>query len=221
MIIVSGFPNDEVMNLDTKIDFEIIVFKDFDRIFEEKLHTQMEHDKIRNIILSIQKIIELNREGQEFVLGNLIEFIIWFDKKANYDKTVFLPMIKEYADMTELPNLLNLIINNPIDIKNYQLEYLVDNFRDLEFHAYNDATFILMLKELCKIYNRNYQEDVLYILKRYLSEKAVQEIANNFDKFDENILVNIIGGHLTRKNIQIELDNINFLMKLAILNEEK
>ena len=86
MIVVSGFPNDEVMNLDTKIDFEIIVFKDFDRIFEEKLHTQMELDKIRNIILSIQKIIELNREGQEFVLGNLIEFIIWFDKKANYNK---------------------------------------------------------------------------------------------------------------------------------------
>lgn len=222
MIVFTGFPNDDILNEDVKIDFEISLYKDFQKIFEEKIDTKMEDKQIEGILFAIKSIINDNKkENEEYFLENLIEFIIWFDKKIDYQSIYLKNMIYEYSKLTEAPNLLKLIVNQPEDIKDYNLFFLIDDFMNLDFHLYKDNTFILLLKKICDIYQRDYKNEVLYIINRYLNEKATKEIENNFDKFDEGYLINIINGNLTEEKIQQELESLNFLMKLVRLNENK
>lgn len=222
MIAFTGFPNDDILNEDVKIDFEIVLHKDFQKIFEEKIDTKMEDKQIEGILFAVKTIINNNKkENEEYFLENLIEFLIWFEKKIDYESIIIKQMISEYSKLTEVPNLLKLIINQPEDIKNYNLLFLIDDFMNLDFHLYKDNTFILLLKKICDIYQMNYKNEVLYIISRYLNEKATKEIEDNFDKFDEGYLINIINGNLTEEKIQKELESLNFLMKLVQLNENK
>jgi hypothetical protein len=220
MIIFDGFPNDEIMIKDIKVDFDVSIIKGLEKIYEEKMNTHMEDEQIKNIILGIDLIID-KYEGEKFVLTNLIEFLIWFDKKSNQYNSFVSELIQKYAKLTDTPNLLKIILNYPSDIAKYDLNYLIEDFMKLDFHLYNDNTFILLLQQICKVYERNYKDDVINIMKRYINEKAVEKININFNKLDEGDIINIINGHLTQKNIQSELDHLNFLMELAILNEEK
>lgn len=190
MIAFTGFPNISLLNSEIKTDFTIEIIHNFEISYKKELNNKLDNDELIMIVREIRAFIDMNKSDKEMFLSNLIEFLIWFDKKTNGQYLEIHHMIYECAIYSKKIDFVSFLIHHKDDLDKYQLNFLVDEI--WEDDLYFDFKLISDIKSLCNLYNFNYKERMLYIFKRYVNETTLNIINKNFDDLLEEDLMHII-----------------------------
>jgi hypothetical protein len=193
MIVFMGFPYIPVMDTDIKVDFTIEIMQDYQKSYTKEFTNQTCDEDLLMSIREIRAFLNINQNDNDIHMCNLIEFLIWFDKKTNKNFTYEITsMIHECISISAKIDYLTLAIRHKDDFESYNLTYLINMFWEEDISKYNDPLLITYLREMCELYEINFKNNIINVLKRYVNDKIIHIINDNFIELQDDDIIHII-----------------------------